>query len=234
MAKATLLYTSPGTVEYDVIREDFIEIWQDIHNSIEHNPIPYMKQTWLSTIRPKETDDTAEALAWNIYSIQRELIKERVARMDDHLHASPKLPKDHQSCAAEIEIMDVIKSKNLSTKWIRHSADPAFFLRQNPLYQGLRMLTLKLSLERAGLQFVLSNGTSFSIAHLYNAGQQMKYIKGEWAGLDKFIDGNLHDIFTGGRPKKPHEFYSKFPIPFRYHHHYITPSRRDLCCLSKN
>ncbi|KAJ8063314.1 hypothetical protein OCU04_008544 [Sclerotinia nivalis] len=208
MAKAVIRYTSPGTMEYDTTREDFIEIWQDIHNSIEHNPIPSMKHTWLSTIHDREVDETVEALAWNIYSMQRKEVKVEVSRMDQQFQPSPKLPKDHISCAAEIGIMEIIKSKNLSTKWIRHSTDPKYFLRQNPMCTGLRTLRLKLSLERAGLEFVLSNGTSFSISHIYNAGQQMNYIKGKGAGLDKFIDANLHDIFMGGRPKTTHEFYN--------------------------
>ncbi|ESZ93330.1 hypothetical protein SBOR_6283 [Sclerotinia borealis F-4128] len=227
MAKAMIRYTSPGTMEYDTTREDFIEIWQDIHNSIEHNPIPCMKYSWLSTIRDKEPDETAEALAWNIYSLQQKEVKERVARMDEDLHAFPKLPKGHQSCAAEMKIKDTIISKNLSTKWIRHETDPAFFLRQNPLGTGLRTLRLKLSLERAGLEFVLSNGTSFSIAHIYNAGQQMNYIKGNWSSLDKFIDANLHDIFTGGRPTTTHEFYTRALLGMGYSSTNLVQHRRQ-------
>ncbi|KAI9645106.1 hypothetical protein NHQ30_005840 [Ciborinia camelliae] len=227
MAKAVMRYTSPGTMEYDTTREDFIQIWQDIHNSIERNPIPYMKHTWLLTIRNKETDDTVDALAWNIYSIQQKKVKDRVSRMDENFQASPKLPKDHQICDTEIGIMEVIKSKNLSTKWIRHSTDPEFFLRQNPMSTGLQTLRLKLSLERAGLEFVLSNGTSFSIAHIYNAGRQMKYIKGEWASLDKFIDANLHDIFTGGRPKTIHEFYTRALLGMGYSSTNLVQHRRQ-------
>ncbi|KAG4028318.1 hypothetical protein MFRU_022g00380 [Monilinia fructicola] len=226
MVKGKTRYTSPGTMEYDCTRQDFIEIWQEVHNFIQHNPVPCMKQTWLSTICDKETDDTAEALAWNIYSMQQNAVNDGLSRLDVHLRASPKLPKDYRLCAAEIEIMEVVKSKNLSTKWIRHSTDPAFFLRQNPLCTALRTLELNLSLERAGLEFVLSNGTSFSIAHIYNAGKQMKYIKKGWVGLDKFIDANLHDIFTGGRPKTAHEFYTRALLGMGYSSTNLVQHRR--------
>ncbi|KAB8294266.1 hypothetical protein EYC80_009693 [Monilinia laxa] len=226
MIKGKTRYTSPGTMEYDCTRQDFIEIWQEVHNFIQHNPIPCMKQTWLSTICDKETDDTAEALAWNIYCMQHNAVKNDFSRLDEHLEASPKLPKGYQLCAAEVEIMEVIKSKNLSTKWIRHSTDPTFFLRQNPLCTGLRTLELNLSSERAGLEFVLSNGTSFSIAHIYNAGKQMKYIKKEWVSLDKFIDANLHDIFTGGRPKTAHEFYTRALLGMGYSSTNLVQHRR--------
>lgn len=210
MAKAVMRYTSPGTMEYDATKQDFLEVWQDIHDNIQYNPIPCMKKSWLSTISDKETSDTAEALAWNIYSMQQRKVKKRTSRMDEDLQASQKLPEEHQSSPAEIEIMKAIASKNLSTRWIRHSTDPIYFLRQNPLCTGLQTLRLKLALERVGLAFVLSNGTSFSIAHIYNAGQQAGYIKEKWHSLDKLIDANLHDIFTGGRPTIATEFHCKF------------------------
>lgn len=96
-------------------------------------------------------------------------------------------------------------AKKLDLRTIKPADDPAFAYNHNPLYCGTLAFNVAVDMEIAGLALANHQLTIFAIAHLCNACQQTKNLKGKWPEMDRIIEVHIGQLFSGQLPTKPSE-----------------------------
>jgi hypothetical protein len=92
------------------------------------------------------------------------------------------------------------------------SDEPSFFLPNNPLYCGTKLLDIAIEYEYCGLGFAMDQGSPFNTAHLYNALQQTGSMETQWPEMDRLIQVHMQKFFGSQPPTTYKEFESQYMI----------------------
>jgi hypothetical protein len=88
--------------------------------------------------------------------------------------------------------------------------DPPFTLNRNPIYCRKKALRLQLEMEALGIEFVNGCPSFVIAAHLYNATNQARYLKGKWRAMDLAIAAHIDQLFRGNLPTTQHDILTRY------------------------
>ncbi|KAL2068131.1 hypothetical protein VTL71DRAFT_16229 [Oculimacula yallundae] len=88
------------------------------------------------------------------------------------------------------------------------SPDPVFFYAHQSIYCGLELAKVWTGFNEVGVGVANVGTVLVTVAHLYNALQEQKLLKGRWGAMDNFIKANIGKLFLGALPTETSQFGS--------------------------
>jgi hypothetical protein len=132
----------------------------------------------------------------------------------------PQIPKEegyeHVETAEYPSIAKKIcKGTGIKLQKIFSSKDVTFLYNHNPVYCGLELLRISLGTEKVGVDFSNTFLSLVTVAHLYNALQQMQLLQGCWDSLEHVMNTHIGSLFNGSLPTTGKQILTRIFLCFK-------------------